>query len=135
MELPLASGGFESEAEVEALARDFHAAHERVFAVAEPGQQVECVHWKGRLTVALDRPPLRQELRNGRHATGPSGRRRAYFAQTGPVEAAIYAGSSFAPGTVIEGPAVIEEPTTTIVLYPGSSATVTPLSNYLLEVS
>jgi hypothetical protein len=29
---------------------------------------------------------------------------------------------------------VIEEPTTTLVLYPRSSATVTPMDSYLLEV-
>ena len=39
-----------------------------------------------------------------------------------------------APGTRIPGPAVIEEATTTIVVYPGSTATVTPTGNYLLEL-
>jgi N-methylhydantoinase A len=34
---------------------------------------------------------------------------------------------------VVPGPAIIEEPTTTIVVYPGSSATVTAGRNYLLE--
>jgi N-methylhydantoinase A len=34
----------------------------------------------------------------------------------------------------IEGPAIIREPTTTVVVYPGSAATVTPLGNYLLDI-
>jgi N-methylhydantoinase A len=35
----------------------------------------------------------------------------------------------------VEGPAIIDEPTTTIVVYPGSRARVTELHNYLLEVA
>jgi hypothetical protein len=34
----------------------------------------------------------------------------------------------------IEGPAIIREPTTTVVVYPGSAAAITRLGNYLLEV-
>ena len=34
----------------------------------------------------------------------------------------------------VEGPAIIDEPTTTIVVYPESRARVTELHNYLLEV-
>jgi N-methylhydantoinase A len=38
-------------------------------------------------------------------------------------------------GASIEGPAIIREPTTTVVVYPGSVASVTRLGNYLLEVA
>ena len=37
----------------------FHEEHERVFAVKEPEQQIECAYWRGRLTAVLDAPPLR----------------------------------------------------------------------------
>ena len=134
LELPMERGRFDDAGEVEALERDFHRAHERIFAVAEPGQQVECLHWKGRLTVALPRPPLHTEATNGGGAR-PGAYRRASFADSGVVETAILHGSMLSPGSLVEGPAVIEEPTTTIVVYPGSTATVTPLRNYLLEVA
>jgi N-methylhydantoinase A len=39
-----------------------------------------------------------------------------------------------AAGAVVHGPAVIEEPTTTIVVYPDSAVRVTELGNYLVEV-
>lgn len=133
LELPLSRGAFDDDGDVAALVRDFHDAHERVFAVKEPGQHVECVHWKGRLTVALDRPPL-QTSPNGRAGGRVVRTRTALFAQTGLVETQIYEGSSLVPGTVIDGPAVIEEATTTVVVYPGSSATVTEYGNYLIEV-
>jgi len=37
------------------------------------------------------------------------------------------------PGEVIAGPAVVELPTTTVVVYPGWAATVTERGDYLLE--
>jgi N-methylhydantoinase A len=58
----------------------------------------------------------------------------AYFADTGLVSVPCHEGSAVAPGSRLDGPAIIREPTTTIVVYPGSSAFVTPLGNYLLEV-
>jgi hypothetical protein len=35
----------------------------------------------------------------------------------------------------IEGPAMIDEPTTTIVIYPNNTVRVTELHNYLFEVA
>ena len=45
-----------------------------------------------------------------------------------------YDGVGLPRGARIEGPALIREPTTTVVAYPGSTATVSALGNYLLEV-
>ena len=45
----------------------------------------------------------------------------------------FHLGDDLLPGMVLKGPAIVEEPTTTIVVYPGSSATVTAGRNYLLE--
>jgi N-methylhydantoinase A len=46
----------------------------------------------------------------------------------------MYSGVYLTPGTCVPGPAIIREPTTTVVVYPGSTVTVTPLGNYLLEI-
>jgi len=44
-----------------------------------------------------------------------------------------FRGSELAPGAVIAGPAIIEEPTTTIVVYPKMSASVSPSGHYILR--
>jgi N-methylhydantoinase A len=46
-----------------------------------------------------------------------------------------YDGRALTAGARIAGPAIVREPTTTVVVYPGSSALVTPLGNYVLEVT
>jgi N-methylhydantoinase A len=135
VEIPLANGRFESDGDVHALADGFHRAHERIFAVAETGQQVECVNWKGRLTVALERAPLVPATRNGAGPPEPRTVRAAYFDGVGEATTPVYAGGELRPGDAVAGPAVIEEPTTTVVVYPDSAAVVTALGNYLLEIA
>ena len=135
LDVALPKGGFDGRADLDATIEAFHREHERVFAVKEPGQQVECVYWRGRLTALLDGPPLsKMPLRK---AALPAARlrRAAFFAGHGELETPRYHGESLTPGMVLEGPAIVDEPTTTIVVYPGSRARVTELHNYLLEAA
>jgi N-methylhydantoinase A len=59
----------------------------------------------------------------------------AYFAETGLGPVPRYDGRALSAGARIDGPAIVREPTTTVVVYPGSFALVTPLGNYVLEVT
>jgi N-methylhydantoinase A len=45
----------------------------------------------------------------------------------------VFRGSELEPGAMITGPAIIEEPTTTIVVYPHMSASVSPSGHYILK--
>lgn len=135
LDVPLPKGRFDGQAELDAMIEAFHREHERVFAVKEPGQQVECVYWRGRLTATLDGPPLRRAATSRAAAPVAHSRQAIFFAGHREVETPRFHGEDLAPGTAIEGPAIIDEPTTTIVVYPQSRARVTELHNYLLEVA
>jgi N-methylhydantoinase A len=124
----------ESADDVRAVEEAFHATHERIFAVREPGQYLECLLWKARATAVLDKPELRaRELTAG--PGEPESVADAYFKETGIGLVSIFDGAALPTGTRIEGPGIIREATTTVVVYPGSAAVVTPLGNYLLEVA
>jgi len=117
---------------VASIVDDFHKSHQRVFAITDPGQTVECIYWKGRLTAVLDKPPLRERANS---ANGELRRSRtAYFPALGEHRIVVHMGLALSPGAVVKGPSVIDEPTTTIVVYPDSSVRVTELGNYLVEV-
>lgn len=63
------------------------------------------------------------------------GKRDAYFKDLGGfVKTPVYRGDKLVCGNKIEAPAIIEEATTTIVIFPGSKATVTKWGNYLIDV-
>ena len=123
-----------SDADVRALEDTFHATHERIFAVSEPGQYLECLLWKARATALLAKPNLApREAREAAASHPPHA--DAYFAETGLGPVPRHDGRALAVGSRIDGPAIIREPTTTVVVYPGSSAVVTPFGNYLLELT
>jgi N-methylhydantoinase A len=132
LEVPLAAGRFEGPPDVEAMVQAFHRVHERVFAVSEPGQYIECIYWKGRATARLPKPELQRASRNGAVAPGPDAVRRAWFGAQGALDTGHYRAESLAPGNQLPGPAIILEPTTTVVVYPGWLATVTETGDYLL---
>ena len=114
------------------LEEAFHAEHERVFAVREEGQYLECLVWKCRARAVLAAPPLQARAATVGGEGSTSG--RAYFRGTGFVDVPCYAGAGLTAGAEIAGPAIVREPTTTVVVYPGTTLRVTALDNYLLEV-
>ena len=135
LEVPLAHARFSGPADVAALTREFDAVHERVFAVAEAGQRVECLTWKARLTSTIPRPLEEIPARAATARTAGAVVREAYFPGEGRLLTPVHEGAALAPGTRIDGPAIIAEPTSTLVIPPRSHAIVTPQGHYLLEVS
>jgi N-methylhydantoinase A len=134
LDVPLRGSRFADESDVAALEEAFHETHERVFAVREPGQYLECLLWKVRARAELDKPRLRPRSAPERTGDREESEVRAYFRDLGEVTVPRLDGTSLAPGTRVEGPAIIREPMTTVVVYPDASATVTELGNYLLEI-
>ena len=135
LDVALPGRRFRSVADVDKLVDAFHAVHERVFAVVDENNPVECLNWKGRITVHLS------GARGGRvDETGTAGappvrsRRRAFFGAGDEIEIPIYLGADFAPGSRVKGPAIIEEPITTIVVYPEMSARLSGAGNFLLSI-
>ena len=51
------------------------------------------------------------------------------------VETPVFLGDALRAGNIIEAPAIIEEPTTTVVVFPGSEARVTELGSYHVRIA
>ena len=119
--------------DVAALAEAFHQAHERVYAVRDEGSPVEFVNWKGRISIHLFAPPPPPNLTATPYVPAPDTCRPCFFTETGRSSTPIYRGAALLAGAQIAGPAIIEEPTTTIVVYPGLSAELSAAGNYILH--
>jgi len=62
------------------------------------------------------------------------GSRPAYFTEARDfVETKVYAGEQLRSGNVLAGPAIVEEPATTVVVPAGFRLTVTQYENYYVE--
>lgn len=134
LEVPLAKGRFDGPEDVEALVAAFHEAHERAFAVKQIGQPVECLNWKARYSGELETLPPERAAAVAPTQPQPKVIRNVYFTGLGNVPVAVYQGRDLTCGAVIEGPAIIEEPTTTLVVYPDTVAHVSPSGSYVIHV-
>ena len=98
------------------LVETFHAEHERRFDFKTPGHPVEIV----RLTVlalGASAPPRLPGLEPG-DAPEPAARRAVWFRSAGAVETPVYRRESLGAGVTMEGPAVILEEDSTVIVAP-----------------
>ncbi|MGH2829173.1 MAG: hypothetical protein ACREQ9_03405 [Candidatus Binatia bacterium] len=61
------------------------------------------------------------------------GRRKAYF-EGRYATIPVYEGPSLRAGHEIKGPAIVEEPFTTVIVYPGQRARLDRLGNYRITL-
>ena len=130
LEVPLQTSRFEDESDLATMVEDFHRVHERVFAVKEPGQHVECIYWKGRAVASLPKPQLKSLARNGGEPAEPANRPVSFGA--GAAMTPCYYANSLAAGQKFSGPGIVEEVTTTVVVPPGWGLEVMDNGDYLL---
>jgi N-methylhydantoinase A len=133
LDTPLPVARFRTPKDVAALVEAFHTVHDRVYAVRDEQSEVECVNWRGRIAIRLSKPPKPLRKRIAARKPKPWARRPAYFGPDDLRKTPVFRGSELLPGAVIAGPAIIEEPTTTIVVYPKMSASVSPSGHYILK--
>ncbi len=106
------------------LIERFHEAHRRRYGHMATEEAVEIVNYKVTGVGQLAKPKLREFDDGHDHAPEASGVRPAYFADDTAIETSIFQRGDLAPGATIDGPAIIEEKTSTIVIYPGQMARV-----------
>jgi N-methylhydantoinase A len=135
LDTPLPGRRFDGAADLAAFVETFHQVHERMFDVRDVGSPVEIVNWKARLIVPLASPPaIVVGPETGAVVTAKVSR-PCFFGSSQPVATGVFRPGDIPAGGMVAGPSIIEEPTTTIVVYPGMSATLTPAGNYLLNVA
>jgi len=133
LDTPLPVKRFRSPKDVAALVEAFHTVHDRVYAVRDEQSEVECVNWRGKISIRLSKPAKAVVKRLARRKPKPWMTRAAYFGPDDQRKTNVYRGTELKPGDFIAGPAIIEEPTTTIVVYPRMSAFVSPSGHYILK--
>lgn len=134
MPLPLPGDGAFTRRAREAMIESFHRAHEELHTYASR-DQVPILRALGvQATAVTTKPELPRISSSSRPAsTARKGRRRAYFDGRW-MQTPVYDGPSLRARQTVEGPAIIEEPLTTVVIYPGQEARLDSLGNYHLSL-
>ena len=97
----------------------FHAVHERVYGYQRAGQPVEFINFRTVHTYPLPRPSARPLLGSARvRAEAQIGERQAYFSPIGFMTTPTFTRARLSVSECLPGPAIIEQPDTTIVVPP-----------------
>jgi N-methylhydantoinase A len=93
---------------------------------------VEALNW--RVTVSAAPPPLDLVLRKPAGGTARKGQRQAYFPEAdGYVETPVHDRYALVAGSVLQGPAIVEERESTLVVGPGARVSVDEFGTLVVE--
>jgi N-methylhydantoinase A len=110
-----------------ALIERFHDAHRRRYGHMAQAEAVEIVNFQVTAVGLIPKPAMQTfdaPAAGAQPQAAPSALRQVYFNGGDACDAPVLRRSALSPGLRIAGPAVIEEKTSTTVLYPGQRATV-----------
>ena len=123
-----------SAGELKDMSVRFHAAHLRRYGHAADNQPLEIVNFKVVGLGVIPKPKLRSfPSSNGKKATFDN-LRPVYFGPGSMIDTPVFRRALLEPGMEVVGPAVIEEKTSTTVLYPGQRAQVDEFLNLEVEL-
>ena len=104
---------------VEGVAAAFHAEHARLYGHSEPDAAVELVSVRARIVATTpDLPAIAVARNNDPHELSPK-KTRPFACGGRTWDAAVYEREAFGPGDSAQGPAIIEQDDTTVVVLPG----------------
>ena len=134
MPVPVDGDGAFGPRDLKRLVEAFHHEHESLHTYASRDQMPILRGLGLRATAVTAKPQLPHIAASSRDASAAlKGKRRAYFDGKW-VSTPVYDGVKLRARQTVSGPAIIEEPLTTIVVYPGQRARLDTLGNYHLTV-
>ncbi|MGI9462828.1 MAG: hydantoinase/oxoprolinase family protein, partial [Aestuariivirgaceae bacterium] len=115
---------------VDELERMFYAEHQRAYGHFDPDAPVEVINL--RLT-AIGRLPGRALSEHGGRSQGTAAASRSvWFDDSGATETAIWHRDALPPGSVVKGPAVVEQFDATTLVPPGATARIDDAANMII---
>jgi N-methylhydantoinase A len=116
--------------ERDALTAAFHEQHRRRYTFALEGTPVQIVNVRVTATAPIARPALGASLVDS--AGDPCKGTRLVAFGDAPLSARVYDRALLPAGFAVEGPAIVEEPSTTTLVHPGQRLTVDALGNLII---
>ena len=114
--------------------RRFHELHLQLYAHNHLDKSVEFVSGRVAAIGLTSAPPLKK-LEGGGRAAPPTEGRPVYFEESGGfVDTDVVDRGTLGPGSVLTGPAIVEQVDSTIVIHPRQKASVDEFGNLLIAV-
>lgn len=116
----------------ENMADEFRKIHQREFGFTPPGRKILVQDIRVRAEGA-SREPVKEKIEKNDHPAQPDSKDRCYFAG-GWQETPVYSMKSLGAGEALQGPAIILQGTSTILIEPGCTATLSEFGDIQIEV-
>lgn len=134
VELPITEANISDEA-INHFVEDFHQKHEELYAYRDV-VETELINLRlaayGRVVKPVRKTMLQKSADASKYVKGS---RDVFFEEkVGFVPTMIYDGDQMEAGNIVEGPAIIEQRTTTIVVPPDARLEVTEYGDYLMKL-
>lgn len=117
-----------------AILDDFHKRHEELYTYSEPHNPVELVNIESTMVGHVEKPAIQDlvDHKQGLDAALIEYRPALFDADGHWIDTAVYSGEKLNIGLEVAGPAIVEEPTTNIVVRPGWKLVLEPNHCYRL---
>jgi len=134
--IPISSDGELTESSIAEMEQSFHDLHERMFTYNVSESPVDLFHWRVVAHRKVDSPEAPEFAATTQSlSAAEKGKRRVYFGDIDDYrETQIYNGDKLERGMEVTGPAVVEEATTTVVVFPGQKLEVNEFGDYVLDL-
>lgn len=130
--LPLTNGAFTID-ELSRLQQAFDDKHDALYGYNLPGTSLEVVCFRVKAEGLTEKPKFKELPYMGEDASPAAKGQRKIFYEEGFITVPIYDGTRMGHGNRISGPAIIEEPTTTVFITPDFQLTCDKYGNYLVH--
>ncbi len=130
--LPLANGAFTIN-ELPRLQQAFDDKHDALYGYNLPGTSLEIVCFRVKAEGLTEKPKFKELPYMGEDASPAAKGQRKIFYEEGFITVPIYDGTGMGHGNRVSGPAIIEEPTTTVFITPDFQLTCDKYGNYLVH--
>ena len=130
--LPMSSEGQIREQDIEYLIDMFHSRHDALYGYAMKDAPTELINIRLQARGETEKPVFKPSPNHGDDASKALKNNRQVFFDDKFVNTPVYDGLQLRHGNLIFGPAIVEEPTTTIVVPPEFDLACDPYDNYMI---
>lgn len=116
------------------LQQRFHAAHQRRYGHMAETEAVEIVNFSVTAIGFIPKPSPKAFALRSTSTPAPTTTRHAYFNATEATNVPVFQRDVLQPGVRIQGPAIIEETTSTTVIHPGQHAIIDGYLNIVIAL-
>ncbi|MDR3556580.1 MAG: hydantoinase/oxoprolinase family protein [Syntrophobacteraceae bacterium] len=130
--LPMSAQGLVREQDMSYLLEMFHARHDALYGYSMAGAPTELINLRLQARGETVKPTFKPSQNHGPDASKALKNNRQVFFDKGFVNTPVYDGLALHHGNMIFGPAIVEEPTTTIVVPPDYNLQCDTYDNYIM---